>query len=372
MATEWARIVNTTIRDYLRGEENAVMRNRKLFAMMRKRGRIKYNCSGDGIDWKVRFRRAPIVTNNGEQELTFGRENRHKTAYLDFEGYAITDSMTKRERLKNRSTQAIVKLYSRMIPLLMEDMRDQFAEEIYIDSSASGNSGRMSGIETMMGGTQTIELATGSARPANAADPTVYPDTTYATLATELGSYTGGWTSGDIDSTWPFGRGDASYDFWSPVICNYTSTAFSGSTWAANAVEAIRFAVEAVNSRNMLSDGQIDMVLLDRGLFRQFKDALDSKERINVTSNVGLRSLGFKDVIEQDGVEISAEYGLPAGVGYAFNLSALQFCSMQDKIFDADGPEYDVGSRSYRVAVDVLGQFRFKTPRSFAKLDAVA
>lgn len=369
---EWQRIVNTTIVNYLRGEEIAIRRNRKLLAMLEKKRRMRFNQSGDGIDWKVRYRRANMVVNNGEQTLDFARVNRHKTAQLDFEGYAIVDSMTKRERLKNRSTQAIVKLYSNQIPMLMEDMRDQFAEELYIDSSASGNSGRMSGIETMMAATQTINLTDGAARTANAADPVGYSDDTYAGLDTDLGSITGGWTSGDIDNTWPFGRGDSGYDFWTPVIVNYTSTAFTGSTWDANAIEATRFGIEAVNSRNLGSDGQVDMVLLDRSLFRRYKDALDSKERIQVSSDLGLRSLGFRDVIEQDGVEISAEYGMPAGVGYGFNLSAMELMSMQDRLFVGEGPMWDSGSRTFRVVVDFLGQMKFKSPRNFFKLVSLA
>ena len=58
---EWSRIVNTTIRKYIRGEENNVLRNRKLTALLQSRGRIFYGQSGDQLDWKVRYKRAPLV-----------------------------------------------------------------------------------------------------------------------------------------------------------------------------------------------------------------------------------------------------------------------------------------------------------------------
>jgi hypothetical protein len=375
-STEWERIAHTTIRNYLMGEEEAVMRNRKVFALMKKNGRFKYNADGDGIDWKVRYRRATMTTNNGEQTVDFSRVNRHISAYLDYEGYIVSDQITKREKLKNRSNRAIVKIFSRMLPLLTEDMQDQFSEELYVDSSAAGNSDRMTGIESMFAATQTIKVDDGTARTANAADPCGYPNDTYAGISTVLGSEDGSWGTQDgINTTWPFGKGGANgeaYDFWSPVVVNYTSSAFTGTTWEANAVEAMRFGIEAVNSRNKLKMGQVDAILLDRGLFRQYKDTLDSKERINISASNELRSLGFTDVIEQDGVTISSEYGMPAGVGYGWTIKALEFHSMQSQIFEPEGPFYVEESRAWRFIVDVLGQFKFASPRHFFKLDAIA
>lgn len=376
-SNEWARIAHTTIRNYLKGEEEEVGRNRKVFRLLKKRGRILYNQSGDGVDWKVRFRRTPMTTNNGEQTVDFVRQNRHLSAFLDYEGYVAADQITKREKLKNRSNKAIVKIFSRMMPLLMEDIEDQFAEELYVDSSAAGNSDRMTGIESMFATNGTLDVTASSPtqRSANAADPVGYSSDSYATLSTQLGSEGGGtWkTGGDINTTWPFGRGDASFDFWTPVVVNYTSSAFTGTDWQSNAVEAIRFGLEAVNSRvRGARVGMIDAVLTDRGLFRQYKDTLDSKERIPIDSSNELRALGFKDVIEQDGATISSEYGMPAGVGYGWNIDALQFLSMQSQIFEPEGPYYAEESRAWRFLVDVMGQWKFESPRHFFKLEELA
>lgn len=371
-SNEWARVAHTTIRNYLKGEEEAVMRNRKVFAMLKKRGRIKFNADGDGIDWKVRYRRAPMVTNNGEQTVDFVRQNRHLSAYLDYEGYLVADQITKRERLKNRSNRAIIKIFSRMLPLLTEDIQDQFAEELYIDSSATGNSNRMSGIESMFAYDGTINLTTGVQRAFDASDVVGSPNDTYAGIVTNLGTHGGTWSTGGVDSTWPFGKGDEARDFWTPVVVNYNSTEFTGSTFEENAVEALRFGIEAVNSRIKSGVGEMDMILLDRGLFRKYKNTLDSKERINISSNNELKSLGFKDIIEQDGVSISSEYGMPTGVGYGWTLSAMELHSMQSQIFEPEGPYYAEESRAWRFTVDVLGQFKFKSPRHFCKFAALA
>src|SRR5262245_17682091 len=145
MAEDWSRIVNTTIREYIRQEEPNLRRNRKLLAMLQARGRISMNHGGTDMDWKVKFKRAPVQGYADSDTLTFARRDRWKTAVLPWRGYAATDSMTKLERLKNKGTEAIIKVYEQIAPQLLEDIDDQFGDELYIDGNAAGNSLRIHG-----------------------------------------------------------------------------------------------------------------------------------------------------------------------------------------------------------------------------------
>jgi len=375
-SSEWARIANSTIPKFLKGMEDEIARRRATFAMMKKNGTIKYNCTGDGIKWNVRYKRNTMLINDGEQTLETSRVNRLQNASLDFVGYAIAESYTKREKVKNRGPEAIANAIAESMNHARQDLEDQFSEEFYVDSSATGNSGRMTGLESMFAATQTITVTSGAARSANAADPVFYPNDTYAGLSTVLGNYNGTWnTSTNIHSTWPYGKGKPEYDFWSPVIVNYESTAFDGSssTFSANCVLATRFGIEAVNGRNMGGYGQMDLVIYDRGLFRVYKDKLDTKERVNITSSNPLKSLGFTDTIEQDGVTItSGEFGMPANVGYGLNMKAVELWSWQPQLFNLDegAPEWDMHSRSYKFVIDFLGQWRFLSPRMCVKFRA--
>jgi hypothetical protein len=370
-SNEWARIANSTIPKFLKGMENEIARKRATFALIKKRGNIKYNCSGDGIRWAVRYRRNTMLVNDGEQPLETPRVNRLQNASLDFIGYAIAESYTKREKVKNRSAEAIANAVSESMEHAKEDLEDQFTEEFYVNSAGTGNSARASGINSLFPATQTITVTSGAARSANAADPCFYPNATYAQLSTVLGNYNGTWeTSTDIYGTWPYGRGKPEYDFWSPVIVNYESTAFDGSssTFDANCVLATRFGIEAINGRNMGSGSQVDLVTYDRGLFRVYKNKLDSKERIAITSDNELRALGFKDTIEQDGVSVtSGEYGMPAKLGYGMTMSNVQLWSWQSQLFNLDenAPEWDLHTRSWKFVIDFLGQWRFRSPRAF-------
>jgi hypothetical protein len=371
---EWARITATTIADYAKGVEDELIAKRILLQALKKSGQIVMNKGGDGFKWQVQYRLPPATINNGEQTVTPSRQDIYKQATLDYVGYTLADMMTKREKLKNRGAPALVEHFSNMSKWLMESASQRLSEELYVDSSGSGNSGRLSGIETMMAINGTVTITSGAQRAANAADVAGYPNDTYAGLSTVLGNYAGSWgTQSGITSTWPAGTGDLSYDFYSPTIVNYTSSAFSGAadTWAEQCVEATRFLITHMN-RYVSDRGQLKTVLLDRELYRQYLQKLDSKERINTSSSLGLRALGFEDTFMQDGVDVTWEFGIPAAVGYGFNVKQMELRSMQDKLFVTDGPTYEPLNRSYYVIVDYLGQIKFHSPRFFGKLANIA
>lgn len=370
---EWARIVNTTIADELRGFEDLTMRKRVLLRRMKEAGNVHYNASGDAFNWRVRKAQRSATVNNGAQPMTYQPVNLWDKATLDYEGYVITDAMTKREKLKNRGTPAIVKVWSEMTKTMLGDLEDRFSEELYIDSSAAGNSGRVTGFESMFGCTQTITQTTTTstvARTANAADMFGYPNDTYAGISTVLGNEGGSW-----NYNWPEGKGDAEFDYFSPVIVNYKSTAFditNGDTWKENCVNAVR-AMLLYTNRNKASEGVVDLVMMDTKMFRVFKDTKDSIERVIVNQGSKDRAYGIEnDSIYQDGAELTHEFGIPPEVAYGVNIKKTEIKSMQDKLFALEGPEYDAPSRSWRIAVDFLGQLKFESPRHFGKLVGLA
>jgi len=369
---EWQRVVNTTISRYLREVEENVMRNRKLTAMLRKRGRVKMNAAGKDLDWKIRYKRAAVQGQADGDTLTFDRKLRHKVATLDWRGYAVTDSVTKKERLMNKSVEAIVKIYENIAEDLMSDMEESFCDELYIDGNASGNEKRIHGIESFLAGTQTINVTvttSTSARAANAADPAGYPNDSYAGLSTVLGNYGGAW-----NSNWPEGTGDAHFDFWTPVLVNYTSSFFAGSsaTWAQQCIDAMRYGI-IKSQKNKSKRGQLDMIILPGELYRQALSKNHSLQQINVNrgQDSELVSLGFKDVFNLDGVDITWEYGVPNNIGYGFNIDEMELQSLQGQLFVPEGPDWDIASQSYRFSVDFYGNLRCN-PRHFVKFLSLA
>lgn len=358
--SDWSRLVNTTIHEYIRKEEVNVLRNRKLLALMQSRGRITFNHGGDLMDWKVRYKRAPVQGYADMDVLTFARRDRWKTAQLPWRGYATTDAMTKLERLKNKGTEAIIKVYEQIVPSLMSDIDDQFGDELYIDGNAAGNSNRIHGIESWM--------ANGGAA---AAGFIASPSDTYAGLSTALGNYGGNWSvNGSAQVNWPTGTGDAHYDFWSPLIVDYTDTAWAASTktWVNTCLEALRYGI-VKGKKNKSASGMLDLILLNDELYREFAENLDSTQRTVVQrggSKTGLYALGFGDTINFEGVDVNYEYGVPTGIGYGWSLANLELCSLQPQLFVPEGPDFDISTQSWRFSIDFFGNMK-ANPRTFTK-----
>jgi len=373
-STDWARSIATTIVNHLREEEIASFRKFKVFAALEAAGNVRMNMSGRGFDWEVRYRNHTPTGNNGETPRTFARQNLWKRAELEYRGAQATDAIYKKEMLENRSAQALVNVAGKMASRLLESMEQYLGVEWTKDGYAAGNELNFHGIESFMGlaggaTPQTLNVSTGVARTGNAADPFGAPGDTYAGLSTALGAYGGS----QITGVWPNGRADAEYDFYSPVIINTTSTYFGGSTWAANARKAIREGLQQAR-RNDTKEDQIDMVLLDRRLYIDFLNSLDGQERTVVTPGRpnGLRSMGFTDAIEFDGVEVSSDVSVPANTGYGLAIGNMELLSMEGQLLNSEGPFYDEITQQYRYVVSMLGNLKFKSPRNFFKLVPIA
>jgi hypothetical protein len=353
---EWSGLVNTTIHKYIRGEEVNVLRNRKLTALLMEKGRYTYNHSGDLMDWKVRYKQVPMQGLADADTLTFARQDKHKTAQLPWRGYGATDAMTSMEKEKNKSSEAIIKRYAQIAPTMLEDVEEQFSEEFYKDGNAAGAKG-IHGFESFFGNSGASGLI-GT------------PSDTYAELSTVLGNYGGSWTG-----TWPTGTGDSHYDFWSPLLVNYTNSGWTPTTdtWPNTCLEALRFGIIKVK-KNKSKRSQMDLIILNDELYRQFLDKLQTEEQLNVvrgqtagSQKAKLYDLGFTDVINFDGVDVTSEYGIASNVGYGICTEAIEICSLQKELFVPRGPDYDMGSRTYRFSIEFMGNMKVASPRNFCK-----
>lgn len=372
-STDWARSIGTTIINYLREEELTTFRKFKVFAALEASGNVVMNQGGRGLQWEVRYRNQPVTGNNGETPRVFARQNLWVNAELPYRGYQVTDSIYKKEMLENRGQQALINVAGKMASRLQESMEQHLAKEVWIDGYLSQNALRFHGIESFMATDGTIDIATGAKNAtAQGADLFGFPLDTYANVSTQLGGVAGS----QIEGVWPNGVADPEYDFWSPIVVNYLSKQLSPAltgtrTWRDNCVAAVR---EGINQakRNDTKESQIDMVVLDRKLYIDYMNSLDSKERILANNNEGLRSYGFKDVFQQDGVDITTEYGVPLGVGYGLSIANMELRCMEGQLMTAEGPFYNEELQSYRYVVSVLANLKFKSPRNFFKLAPLA
>lgn len=363
MGMPWSRVVNTTIKNYITGALDMTLRGRKLFALLKSRGRIEMNESGWARDWKVEYNTVrPTPWADGDT-LQFSKIDRWKTATLDWRAYTMQDSMSKGEWLANRGKEAMVGIFDNSAKKLLRDMSNYIGEELYINGYAAGNSKRMHGLDSAFG-TPSLNPATGVNLANNGFG---WPVGTYAGLTLTPGAYNGNW---DVNSNpnlfWPHGRGDTRYDFWSSYICDVGSPKYSSTnTWQANCVDAISETLTQTG-KNRGEGAPIDLILTGAEMYSQFKKVFRPLERIEVTKDSGLRKLGFGDILNLDGCDVTSEYGIPQGVGYGLSLDEITLISQQSELFVAMGPDEDPKTKSWLWSVDFFGNLHL-TPKCLVK-----
>ena len=365
-STDWARTIGTTLVLHLKEEELATFRKYKVFALLEGSGRVAMNQGGRGFDWEVRYRNQPVTSNTGESARVFARHNLWQRANLPYRGYSVTDMVTKREMLENRGVSQLIDVAGKMASRLQESMQEQLGQEIYVDGNLPGNENRWHGLESIFGVNGSVNFDTGAHETtARAEDPFLWPDDIYAGLSTELGALGGAQREA---GSWPYVPVDPEYDYYSPLICNYESSYFQGAnqTWKDQCIEAIREGVQHAK-RNDTKESQIDLVLLNRKLYIDFLNRLDSRERAIVTKTAGLRSYGFGDVVELDGIEVSTEYAIPSETGYALSIGNMEMKCMEGQLMTGEGPYYNEELQAHRYAVSVLANLKMKSPRNFVK-----
>lgn len=352
---DWSRVVNTTITDHIREVEVDILRNRKLLALLEASGRITLGHGGKDLDWRVQYRRATPQGFGMGDTMDFTQRDRWVTCVLPWRGYAVGDSITKVERLQNKGMEAIIDVFSEITDNQLEEIREFFCDELYIDGNASGNSKRIHGIESFLGSTGT---PTGTAKVATNSD-------SYADKNTAVGDKGGTWTG-----TWPSGFGPSHYDYVSPPLLSWDTTGYLGAgytKWSDNSERVLRQGI-AWARRNKSKNGRMNMILMDDDMLVGFQNHFSGKETIQVRrgERISLVSLGFDDVVSLDGVECTSEFGVPPLTAYGFNVNQMGIRSLQDSVFVPEGPDYDIASKSWRFSVDFFGNAYFR-PRYFCK-----
>lgn len=356
----WQRVAVTTISNYFKGAEPAILRNKKILAALQKKGRVSMNVSGSSVTWDVEYRRSALNAIGDMEEANFSRLNRWQQATLPWRMYTSTDAWSQQELLMNRGQQAIVDLADKTGKRLQEDIKQNFQTEMWIDGYATGNEKRIHGLESFFGHSTTSTLKV------------ALPNDTYGGLNTNFADKGGSWTG-----TWPSGSGDFEYDYWAPLMANYNTgedypTGWTSSTagWAQNASEILDFMI-VHTQKNTDIDSQPDMFTLDRDMYLILMANLSDKQRIAVDRGRAgslLVSLGFNDVINVDGVDITWEYGVPASSGYMMNIKKMELMSQESQLFKVVGPEYSIRTDSWLIRVNFYGNLRVDSPRFFGKI----
>lgn len=339
MADEWIGIIETTRHKYMKGASDLTLRKRLLLAMLKKRGRIMYNASGDELRWQVEFSQPPVSAYGDGGVIDFSNHDAYRQLAVDWRGYVATDTMTKKQQRMNRGDEALVKVFENKQNNLMKAIRDNFCGELYRDGSGVGRENNVHGLETFMGDDGNTVAADIIANPSD-----TYGETS---LSTALGALGGSWSSdgtapnATLGTDWPDGSGDSEYDFLSPKLVNWSSNAWgtAATDWESNCWRAISQTITWLTI-NGSDEGMPNLIPLASNLFQGYKEAQEVKTRISIPHKES-QDLGFGMVLNQDGVGIYPDFDCPINTGYALNLSTVTIHSLFPELFWMEGPDKD-------------------------------
>lgn len=367
-STPWQQVVEQIGEEYLKGAEDLTMRNRFLLSELKRRGRISNKTGGLDIRWKAEVSETEADWVGGLEDLAYAPDQPFVGYDLDWKQVRRTNLIHRKERAIVAGPAVIVSRYREIIPRLVKEVRNAVCEAIYIDGYASGNEAKLTGLRSCLGHT---------AASTDDADKIAYPSDTYGGLSTELGNRGGTWSAGlttkpniAVATDWPFGSGDAEYDFNTPKLVRDTSTSWSHATkdFANNATQILRFARAALHNTN---GGEVaDLCVLDESKFTEFKDKQEGRFSINLPQFKGSEDTGFQGhVLNFEGMTMSSDFDCPAGYAFILQPEDLELVVLnsegQKGMFYQDGPRFDPHTDAWLYQVGMIGQMKL-SPKSIA------
>ena len=347
------RVATSTIANYLKTEEDNILRKRRMTAALQEHGRIKLNESGDSLVWPIRYKRAPLNKIGDVVNIQFARRNRRKVASIGWGGYEVDDAIGEMEKAINKGPQAIIKMLSKIVPDLKDDIKEGFGLELYKDGALAANAGGLYGLESIFG------ISSISAN-----NYTFTNNDSYAGHSTAPG-VVGSWTG-----TWPEGNGDDHYDWWSPPVIAAKGTAWTPSTktWENTCLEALSYGI-TLAERNLTP---LDLCLHSRTSYNNCKVKINERDRVQTqrdASNSLMVKLGFGSVFNWDGVDQTWEVGVESAdssaLAYGLTWSAMQLHSLNSQLFMPKSDD-DLASLTERFVLLFFGQLRMN-PRYLMK-----
>lgn len=359
----WEAKVNIMREEWNKGAEDLTIRNRLAFKWLESRGRFVGNAGGEYAKETIK-RSEPTVRTRGESSVVvYDRNSLWDVARQSYRGYIAADSMPWEEALELKTDVAIVNRYAEMLPNLDKAIRNKLHGHLYCDGNASDNIGNIEGLDTFCAYDSTKTAA---------ADLVAYPNATYREISCTPG-VTGDWTSGlgtppnaSLAKDWPYGSGDAEFDYWSPRLVRVNSTSWdAGTAWTSNCEEVLR---EVLSWSMLLTDttGTELVFISDGRMNTQFRSFMSSRN-YHLPPFPPAVDLGFPQVLNFEGLGIHSEFGITADTGYVWNFEHAELVYQTGTLLPSWGPKFHEDKMAWLTSMAFRGTLRCK-PKFFSKI----
>lgn len=366
---EHVELVRASAPKYFKGESDLTFRNRMWLALMEKYGVIDY-----GVDtsyacvWNVVNKLPDVSTFGDSGDINFDEHSALAQLTVNVRGYKATDRLPKKQYLLNKGNKTkISNLYRMKSEHLLKAMRYNVCAEVYTDGYATNNTHRFIGLESFMG-----------AGTVAAGDRIAMTSDTYGGLSTALGNAGGTWSDSGVAASqynstlsndFPFGQGSSEYDYVSPLLVNWSSTAWpsTSTSFVDNCEDMLRFTILAQRHRGALEGSTAPLVaLFGTGLYNDFLTFYSARNHQQIPIPEAVE-LGFPETINFEGSWISHDYNCEVNTGYLLAPEMMELFTPQGQLFDVEGPEWSTPDQAFLYIVSLFGNLRFQ-PKFFAKM----
>jgi len=134
----------------LEGITDACTRNLQMMALLQQSGNILYGQGGFGMFWKIKHKLHRLIGSNGERARNYNQVNQYKTARLDYRGYEVNDTISRKELKQNRGDSAVIKIFDDFEQNLITSMEQGLGPQFYGDGDNVANPDSWHGLLSMV------------------------------------------------------------------------------------------------------------------------------------------------------------------------------------------------------------------------------
>lgn len=354
---------------YMKGFSDLTYRGHVLLALMKQHGMIETGANDHARIWQVQATEPEIRVGSDTVRQTFQNHNPYKQCQVDVRDYVGTDLLTEAQYKKTQGRTQLINHYDQKMKNLGTAAVRRIQEWMYRDGDSANYLDGFQGFESCLADDGNTVVG----------DKVAVPSDTYAGLSTSLGQVETSWST-DLDSgdrpsaalanDWPYGQGPTGYDYFTPVLVNWGSTAWASSagSWEDNCDAVLRFGSTVMRSRNgYMNVNNLPLInLLAPNLYEGAETHYSDRFRIIQPYTSG--DLGFpQKTLTLDGTVLTCDYGVPANTGYgicpahieAFFLACIHN-AIEDSIIDSEGPVWSIERAAWLFRITVFGNLRLQ------------
>lgn len=316
------RVSKATLSHWLKAVSDQAKRKFALLPILQSKGRIKTINGGGDIAWPVQYKYHELYGYVDGLAVEFQPLNELENARLPWGAYEARDVAHPLEIAQNGGDAKIVDLFKKRSAMMQKSVVQKIGRQFYNDKDVTQTNPAVPrpyhGLESMMSFDTGAQAATDALQTTS--------DDSYAGISTARDSLKAGATEADEE-----------YGAWTPVIVNCNRTVNSvARPWNAAADEYVSYGLQRAQLSNDEED-QVDLVLLRKDPFHEFKQLLKDKERVVLTSDFESRAYGFKpgSMVNYEGASVTWDQGCPSTdadgfevFGYGINTDQVELLKL--------------------------------------------